>query len=106
MTMSKTEVDFKASVVYRIWRSVQKKLQRESDMPENYRLLKPCWKKPFQAVARLKIPAIVEAWNSKRDRIRAMHAAGTCPTDIAATLKVARSSVYRFLPPTTAPSVG
>jgi DNA invertase Pin-like site-specific DNA recombinase len=37
------------------------------------------------------------------DKIRAMHAAGARPTDIAATLKVARSSVYRFLPPATAP---
>jgi DNA invertase Pin-like site-specific DNA recombinase len=35
------------------------------------------------------------------DKIRAMHAAGERPTDIAATLNVARSSVYRFLPPAT-----
>jgi DNA invertase Pin-like site-specific DNA recombinase len=35
------------------------------------------------------------------DRIRAMHASGERPTDIAATLNVARSSVYRFLPPLT-----
>lgn len=91
MTMSKTEVDFKASVVYRIWRSVQKKLQRESDMPENYRLLKPCWKKPFQAVARLKIPAIVEAWNSKRDRIRAMHASAYNEVGLSAQAAIGRS---------------
>jgi DNA invertase Pin-like site-specific DNA recombinase len=35
------------------------------------------------------------------DKIRAMRASGVRPTDIAATLNVARSSVYRFLQPTT-----
>jgi DNA invertase Pin-like site-specific DNA recombinase len=34
------------------------------------------------------------------ETIRAMHAAGTKPADIARTLKIARSSVYRFLPVT------
>jgi DNA invertase Pin-like site-specific DNA recombinase len=35
--------------------------------------------------------------------IREMHSSGMTPTAIAATLNVARSSVYRFLPPTTSP---
>jgi len=73
MTMSKTETEFKASVAYRIWRSVQVRLKRESDMPRDYRKLRPCWKKPFQAVAKLRIPALVEAWNKRVEKIRAMN---------------------------------
>jgi hypothetical protein len=89
--MSKTELEFKASVVYRIWRSVQVRLKRADVMPENYRILKPCWKKPFQSVAKLRIPAIIAAWNERSDKIKAMHSSAYKEFGLSAQSAIGRS---------------